>query len=220
MIRSAASEKALRRAEEVKRIGERAVRVAQEESRRLGVPNVYSIEGVLYWELPNGELSERDPYEAPSPLPQNQSVRSAEVSRQALMRELLLRHQISSLSDYAEQIVAEALHGERKESGVSKGYDLTAPGFGRVEVKFRRLPSDGRIEERVALSDAKKDGFDYLAIVIFEVDIRVKGAVLVPYLEAWKFIQQSDYNRMSYSQACTSKGAINITAEVAAAAER
>lgn len=48
--------------DELLRIGNRAVRRAQEESRALGVPNVYSIGGVLYYELPNGELSRQDPY--------------------------------------------------------------------------------------------------------------------------------------------------------------
>jgi len=52
-------------AEEVIRIGRRAVGKAQEESRRLGVPNVYSINGLLYYELPSGELSRTDPYRAP-----------------------------------------------------------------------------------------------------------------------------------------------------------
>ncbi len=49
--------------EELIEIGQRAVRKAQEESRRLGVPNVYSINGIIYYELPNGELSRTDPYE-------------------------------------------------------------------------------------------------------------------------------------------------------------
>ncbi len=53
-------------ADEVVRIGNRAVQRAQEESRRLGVPNVYSINGFLYYELPNGELSREDPYVEPS----------------------------------------------------------------------------------------------------------------------------------------------------------
>jgi hypothetical protein len=50
--------------QELLRIGNRGVRAAQEENRRLGIPNVYSINGILYWELPNGELSRTDPYEA------------------------------------------------------------------------------------------------------------------------------------------------------------
>jgi hypothetical protein len=47
---------------ELMRIGNRAVHQAQEESRKLGVPNVYSLNGILYYELPNGELSRVDPY--------------------------------------------------------------------------------------------------------------------------------------------------------------
>ena len=62
MLSSSVSEETLRKGEEIERIGQRAVRRAQEESRRTGVPNVYSINGILYWELPNGELSRTDPY--------------------------------------------------------------------------------------------------------------------------------------------------------------
>ena len=45
----------------VQRIGNWAVVQAQEESRRLGVPNVYSHRGRVYYELPSGELSLADP---------------------------------------------------------------------------------------------------------------------------------------------------------------
>lgn len=48
---------------ELQRIGNRAVRAAQEESRRLGVPNVYSRNGKLYFELPNGEITQKNPFE-------------------------------------------------------------------------------------------------------------------------------------------------------------
>lgn len=52
-----------RQADEMLRIGSRAVRKAQEESRRLGVPNVYSHNGTLYYELPDGRLTTADPFE-------------------------------------------------------------------------------------------------------------------------------------------------------------
>ena len=52
---------------EFERMGNSAVRVAQEESRRMGVPNVYSINGIIYYELPNGELSRQDPYTGDKP---------------------------------------------------------------------------------------------------------------------------------------------------------
>lgn len=51
--------------QELMRIGSSAVHEAQEENRRLGIPNVYSINGILYYELPNGELSLNDPYIPP-----------------------------------------------------------------------------------------------------------------------------------------------------------
>ena len=47
---------------EIQRIGNRAVRMAQDESRKLGIPNVYCLNGPLFYELPSGELSLNDPY--------------------------------------------------------------------------------------------------------------------------------------------------------------
>ena len=49
--------------DEIVRVGNRAVAKAQEESRRLGVPNVYSFNGLLYYETSTGELSVTDPFE-------------------------------------------------------------------------------------------------------------------------------------------------------------
>jgi hypothetical protein len=46
-----------KKADEFVRIGRLAVKEAQEESRRLGVANVYFINGRTYYELPNGEYS-------------------------------------------------------------------------------------------------------------------------------------------------------------------
>ena len=50
------------RIDELLRIGSAAIAKAQEDSRRMGVPNVYSINGRLYYETPTGELSPSDPY--------------------------------------------------------------------------------------------------------------------------------------------------------------
>lgn len=48
-------------AREILRIGNRAVKKAQEENRKKGIPNVYDINGHLYYELPNGKLTTKDP---------------------------------------------------------------------------------------------------------------------------------------------------------------
>ena len=47
---------------EMQQIGNRAVKKAQEENRKKGIPNVYSFNGHIYYELPNGELTKTDPY--------------------------------------------------------------------------------------------------------------------------------------------------------------
>ena len=46
---------------EFTRIGNDAVRAAREENRRLGIPNVFSLNGRLCWELPDGEITFEDP---------------------------------------------------------------------------------------------------------------------------------------------------------------
>lgn len=48
------------------RIGNRAVKKAQEENRKKGIPNVYSYNGHIYYELPNGELTKEDPLKKPN----------------------------------------------------------------------------------------------------------------------------------------------------------
>jgi hypothetical protein len=209
MLKSTISPEAIKKGEELVRIGQRAVEKVQKENRRLGIPNVYSIDGTLYYELPNGELSRINPL-APEPRP----------TRRELMRQLVVEHRIRSVADYAEQIVAEALDGKRERNCNCTGFDVAAPGRGRIEVKFRQLPLDGRVEERVSLNEKKQNGFDYLAVVIFAPDFSVKGAVLVPYAEAWKIIDESPYGRISYSQACSCNGAINITDIVNQAAQK
>lgn len=49
-------------ADKITKIGNRAVKKAQEENRRKGIPNVYAINGKIFFELPNGELSTNNPF--------------------------------------------------------------------------------------------------------------------------------------------------------------
>lgn len=53
--------KNLLQVQEYLRIGNRAVKKAQENNRKNGIPNVYDFNGHLYYELPNGELTITDP---------------------------------------------------------------------------------------------------------------------------------------------------------------
>ena len=42
---------------DILRIANRAAKRAQEENQKKGIPNVYSFNGHIYYELPNGELT-------------------------------------------------------------------------------------------------------------------------------------------------------------------
>ena len=63
MIRNARlSKDTYARIDELVRIGGEAVAKAQNDSRRLGIPNVYAFNGRIYYETSSGELSLCDPY--------------------------------------------------------------------------------------------------------------------------------------------------------------
>jgi len=42
---------------EITKIGNRAVHKAQEENRKLGIPNVYAKRGQIYYQLPDGRIT-------------------------------------------------------------------------------------------------------------------------------------------------------------------
>jgi hypothetical protein len=137
----------------------------------------------------------------------------------AALRDSLRPLGIRDASDYAEVLVAEALRGKRVDNRITKGHDVQAEPYGRIEVKCRQLPTDGRIEERVDVRASKQDGFEFLAVVIFNGGFSVKGAVIVPYAAVWEFVARQPYNRISYTQACHLPGAQVITAAVKAASQ-
>ncbi|MCQ2743166.1 MAG: hypothetical protein MJ230_00010 [bacterium] len=45
--------------EKILKLGNRAIKKAQENNRKNGIPNVYCINGKIVFELPNGEISTR-----------------------------------------------------------------------------------------------------------------------------------------------------------------
>ncbi len=50
-----------RKTDEIVRVARIAIKEAQDESRRLGVANVYFIDGRTYYELPNGDYTQTPP---------------------------------------------------------------------------------------------------------------------------------------------------------------
>jgi hypothetical protein len=50
-----------RKFDEIRRIGNRAVHKAQADNHAKGLPNVYSKNGVIYWQLPDGTITMENP---------------------------------------------------------------------------------------------------------------------------------------------------------------
>jgi hypothetical protein len=58
-------DESFRVAAKLSRVARNATRDAVEENRRLGVPSAFSVNGRIYYELPNGELSLENPGVSP-----------------------------------------------------------------------------------------------------------------------------------------------------------
>jgi hypothetical protein len=97
-------------------------------------------------------------------------------------------HGIKSIADFPECLFAVTLGGDRVMRG-RKGHDVLVPDLGRVQVKERRLPADGRMAERLHLKNLTCDSCDHLAAVIFANHFTVTKATLAPHADVWRLIQ-------------------------------
>ena len=52
-----------KRINEFIQIGNKAVHEAQEENRKLGIPNVYGRNGKIYFEMPDGTITTESPWD-------------------------------------------------------------------------------------------------------------------------------------------------------------
>lgn len=104
----------------------------------------------------------------------------------AAVREKLAAHGIRDESGYAELLIANALGASRNVSGVVRGYDVLCATRGKVEVRSRTLPFDGRAEARIEIPAKKRGKFAWLAGVIFTPSLDVRDAYLLPHDVAWE----------------------------------
>lgn len=137
----------------------------------------------------------------------------------AVALERLESFDIRSVGDYAEVLVAEALAGKRVSRN-TKGHDVLAPLYGRIEIKCRVLPRSGKSEQRATLGISKMDGFDYLALVTFHRDLSVKTAVIVPHAATWEFVQNTYRHRIKPDEALKLTGAKDISEAIQKASEK
>ena len=129
----------------------------------------------------------------------------------ASAREALEKHSVRDTGDYAEVLVAEALSACRNTSGVTKGFDVLCDNRGKIEVRSRTLPRDGRNEDRLEIPEAKVNGFAVLAGVLFNSDLTVRGGFLLPHDDAISLSAKQKYLRIPFSVGAAHPNAQDIT---------
>ena len=95
-----------------------------------------------------------------------------------LQGELLREHKVGHPDWYAEMLVCAALDGELATTN-NPAFDLRNTEHGMVQVKSRVNGTD-TTQNRTNFKKYSIGDFDIAAIVIFESDYRIKGAVLLP----------------------------------------
>ena len=95
-----------------------------------------------------------------------------------LQGELLREHRIGHPDWYAEMLVCAALDGQLAVTN-TPNYDITCDSHGRVQVKCRVDGTD-TTQNRTNFGRYKIGDFDHAAIVIFERDYKIKGAMILP----------------------------------------
>ncbi len=125
--------------------------------------------------------------------------------------ELFRRFGIKDQGQYAARLVAQALGAKERPNGANKGFDLQSLDYGRIEVRSRRLPLDGRGEDRAQVPTSKAGFYDHFAHVLLEQDYRVIGCYVVPH-DQIEWLAAASANRLvRFAQGKALPGAIDIT---------
>jgi hypothetical protein len=113
---------------------------------------------------------------------------------------------------YAELLFVAAMGGVRNADSTAKGNDVIHPDFGRIEVRSRRLPFDGRQETRAALPEWKIGHFDWMAHILFATDYSVRGGYLAP-ADDFVALARRTSRKVAFANGARLPTAIDITAQ-------
>jgi hypothetical protein len=126
-------------------------------------------------------------------------------------RAQLETHGVRDSGQYAELLVCSALNAQRNRSGVQKGFDIRCTANGRVEVRSRTLPSDGRNETRLEIPKKKVGHFDCFAGILFNSDISVLAGFLLPHDAAVALAGKQKFLRIPFEIGARHPEARDIT---------
>ncbi|WP_162820671.1 hypothetical protein [Microvirga calopogonii] len=126
------------------------------------------------------------------------------------------RYHLKDQGQYAALLVARALGACVVANGVNQGYDLEHPRYGRIEVRSRRYPLDGRREDRAQVPSSKQGLFDHFAHIVLDQDFTVAGAYLAPHDAIDAHVGKSKQRYVRFADGAALPQAVDITADVRA----
>lgn len=91
----------------------------------------------------------------------------------------VIRSSNNPVADYTESLVAKAL-GASLAVGSTAGFDAVTPDGTRVQIKGRRLTPENSSTQLSAIRNLAGKPFDVLAAVMFDKDLHVLYAALIP----------------------------------------
>lgn len=121
---------------------------------------------------------------------------------------------VKDQGQYAAQLVAQALGARKLANGVNKGYDLHHDLYGRIEVRSRRYPLDGRREDRAQVPVVKAGHFDHFVHLVFDQTFSVVGAYVCPHDRICELAAASKNRCIRYAEGVVLPGVIDITGAV------
>jgi hypothetical protein len=110
-----------------------------------------------------------------------------------LQGELLREHKVGHPDWYAEMLVCAALDGHLALTNNPK-HDVRSDSYGTVQVKSRVDGTD-TTQNRTNFGKYKPGDFDFAAIVIFEADYTIKGAVLIQQSDVLELVRAAGHVR-------------------------
>jgi hypothetical protein len=108
-----------------------------------------------------------------------------------LQGELLREHSIGHPDWYAEMLVCAALDGQLAPTN-TRYYDVSCQSYGRVQIKCRVDGTD-TTQNRTNFGKYKVNDFEHAAIVIFEKNYKIKGAVILPVLKVLALVRAAGH---------------------------
>lgn len=110
----------------------------------------------------------------------NRQLLELHCSLMAKLRERgVVRSSNNPIADYTESLVAKAL-GASLAVGSTAGFDAVTPEGTRIQIKGRRLTPENGSTQLSAIRNLAGKPFDVLAAVMFDKDLNVMYAALLP----------------------------------------